>query len=231
MGLIKNAINFGNGFNIGAVAPIDSRMRVESVSDLTSVWTAEIPEYKGMIVTVMDTSEVYVLKDADNYTSLDSWVKLGSASGTDSALKDAKAYTDQEVNKLADGAVHKNTNAIATLNGTVETKGSVAYAVAAEKSRAMLAEQANADAIAAEVTARTNAINNLDADVTSSGNTYVTVNVTEENGVITSVNVTESDIASASALTAEISARQEAVSGLNEDISDEVTRATQAEAG
>ena len=72
MGLIKNAINFGNGFNIGAVAPIDSRMRVEKVADLTSVWTAEIPAYKGMIVTVMETSEVYVLKDADNYTSLDS---------------------------------------------------------------------------------------------------------------------------------------------------------------
>ena len=114
MGLIKNAINFGNGFNIGAVAPIDSRMRVEKVSDLTSVWTAEIPAYKGMIVTVMDTSEVYVLKDADNYTNINSWVKLGSASsaasGAADALKQAKAYTDQ----LASGAVKTNTTAIPT---------------------------------------------------------------------------------------------------------------------
>lgn len=133
MGLIKNAINFGNGFNIGAVAPIDSRMRVELLSDLTTVWTAAIPAYKGMVVTVMETSDVYVLKDVDNYTNIDSWVKLGSASaaadGAADALTQAKAYTDQEVKELADGDVKTNTEAIATLNGDAETDGSVAKVV------------------------------------------------------------------------------------------------------
>ena len=137
MGLIKNAINFGNGFNIGAVAPIDSRMRVELLSDLTTVWTAAIPAYKGMIVTVMETSDVYVLKDVDNYTNIDSWVKLGSASaaadGAADALTQAKAYTDQEVKELADGAVNTNTSAIAILKGDAETDGSVAKAVADAK--------------------------------------------------------------------------------------------------
>ena len=137
MGLIKNAINFGNGFNIGAVAPIDSRMRVELLSDLTTVWTAAIPAYKGMVVTVMETSDVYVLKDVDNYTNIDSWVKLGSASaaadGAADALTQAKAYTDQEVKELADGAVNTNTDAIAILKGDAETDGSVAKAVADAK--------------------------------------------------------------------------------------------------
>ena len=212
MGLIKNAINFGNGFNIGAVAPIDSRMRVKSVEDLTSVWTAEIPAYKGMIVSVMDTSEVYVLKDADNYTSIDSWVKLGSASGTADALKDAKAYTDQEVKKLTDGAVKTNTTAIAKLNGDVNTVGSVAKAVAdavaAEKSRAEGKEGELKTAIDNEKTARENAINALDANVDSTGGSHVTVHVTEADGVITSVTVAESDIASASSLTAEANTRK-----------------------
>ena len=215
MGLIKNAINFGNGFNIGAVAPIDSRMRVKSVEDLTSVWTAEIPAYKGMIVSVMDTSEVYVLKDADNYTSIDSWVKLGSASGTADALKDAKAYTDQEVKKLTDGAVKTNTTAIAKLNGDVNTVGSVAKAVAdavaAEKSRAEGKEGELKTAIDNEKTARENAINALDATVggtaIAEGN-HVAVQVVEENGKLKSLTVTENDIASASDLTAEANTRK-----------------------
>ena len=225
MGLIKNAINFGNGFNIGAVAPIDSRMRVKSVEDLTSVWTAEIPAYKGMIVSVMDTSEVYVLKDADNYTSIDSWVKLGSASGTADALKDAKAYTDQEVKKLTDGAVKTNTTAIAKLNGDVNTVGSVAKAVAdavaAEKSRAEGKEGELKTAIDNEKTARENAINNLDATVgetTIAEGKHVAVQVVEENGKLKSLTVTENDIASATGLTAETKAREDADKDINAKI-------------
>ena len=225
MGLIKNAINFGNGFNIGAVAPIDSRMRVKSVEDLTSVWTAEIPAYKGMIVSVMDTSEVYVLKDADNYTSIDSWVKLGSASGTADALKDAKAYTDQEVKKLTDGAVKTNTTAIAKLNGDVNTVGSVAKAVAdavaAEKKRAEGKEGELKTAIDNEKTARENAINALDATVggtaIAEGN-HVAVQVVEENGKLKSLTVTENDIASATGLTAETKAREDADKDINAKI-------------
>ena len=239
MGLIKNAINFGNGFNIGAVAPIDSRMRVELLSDLTSVWTAEIPAYKGMIVTVMETSDVYVLKDVDNYTNIASWVKLGSAdaanNGAADALTQAKAYTDQEVKKLADGAVKTNTDAIATLNGDAETDGSVAKAVATEKARAEAKEGELNNAITAETAARKAAINGLDAEVTSTDGSHVTVKVTEVDGVITAVNVTESDIASASATTNAIATEktraEAAESGLTDAIEAEKTRALAVESG
>ena len=65
-------------------------------------------------------------------------VKLGSASaaasGASNALTEAKAYTDAEVKKLADGAVKTNTDKIATLNGNAQTEGSVAKAVADAKS-------------------------------------------------------------------------------------------------
>ena len=85
MALIKNAINFGNGFNIGAVGPIDARMRVQYLSDLTSAWTDAIPSYPGMIVTVMydgtsgttPLGHVYVLKNTDA-TKLENWVKLST---------------------------------------------------------------------------------------------------------------------------------------------------------
>ena len=64
-------------------------------------------------------------------------------------------------------------------------------------------------------TAVGNAVSGLDADV-SGNSAHVTVGVVEADGVITAVTVSESDIASASALTAEIAARK-AVDGVNGD--------------
>ena len=76
-------------------------------------------------------------------------------------------------------------------------------------------------------------IDKLDAEVTSTDGSHVTVKVTEVDGVITAVNVTESDIASASATTAAIEAEktraEAAESGLTADIKAEIGRATSAE--
>lgn len=62
----------------------------------------------------------------------------------------------------------------------------------------------------------TTTIEGLDADVTSTGGEFVTVQVTEEDGVITAVTVTETDIASKTALDAETTARK-AVTGVQAD--------------
>ena len=81
MARFNNAITFGNAFNIATNAPIDSRMRVEHVTDLTSseTWPGDkAPLYNGMIVVVTDTSDIWVLKDVDNYNDLDlGWTKIG----------------------------------------------------------------------------------------------------------------------------------------------------------
>lgn len=77
MAIIKNAITFGSGFNITAQGPIDSRMRVETVADLTSVWGAEAPAYVGMVVTVSETGDLYVLVNEDA-AQKDSWKRVGS---------------------------------------------------------------------------------------------------------------------------------------------------------
>ena len=141
------------------------------------------------------------LKELQDYITSDA---AGAATMTQ-AIADNKKAIEDEVNR-ATAAEQENTNAIATLNGTVETDGSVAKAVAdavaSEKTRAMAAEKANADAITAETQNRINAINALNANVNSTGGSHVIVNVTEVGGVITAVNVTESDIASANELDA-----------------------------
>lgn len=117
MGIIKNAIPFGSGFNIGAAAPIDARMRVETVNDLTTCWTGDLPAFPGMSVVVMSEAKTYVLKTTgkDAYgkptcdpTKADNWVEVGSGAGSlaiDSFTIDAetgaiKEATDKNVGQI-----------------------------------------------------------------------------------------------------------------------------------
>lgn len=82
MGIIKNRTTFGSGFNIKSEGPIDSRMIVEFLSDLTTVWNSDAPSYEGMVVSVLEDGNVYVLQDVD-FTQESNWKKIGSDSGSD----------------------------------------------------------------------------------------------------------------------------------------------------
>jgi hypothetical protein len=77
MGIVKNSITFGSGFNITAEGPIDSRMVVETIGDLTTVWGTDFPVFEGMVVSVLEDNNVYVLK-AKPFSNLENWKKIGS---------------------------------------------------------------------------------------------------------------------------------------------------------
>ena len=79
MGIIKNSITFVSGFNITAEGPIDSRMVVEYIEDLTTVWNSDAPAYEGMVVSVLEDGNIYVLRDVD-FTDINNWKKQGSDS-------------------------------------------------------------------------------------------------------------------------------------------------------
>ena len=82
MGINKNAITFGAGFNISLPNAIDSRMVVDNINDLTTSWKIEgLPTYKGMVVSVKEDGNIYVLTD-DNYEDPNNWKKIGSDSET-----------------------------------------------------------------------------------------------------------------------------------------------------
>ena len=87
MGIIKNSITFGSGFNITSEGPIDSRMVVEYIDDLTTVWDSDAPAFEGMIVSVLEDDNVYVLKNKD-FTIFDNWKKIGSDNNGGSAISD-----------------------------------------------------------------------------------------------------------------------------------------------
>lgn len=78
MGIIKNAINWGTGFNIQSQGPIDSRSIVEFKRDLTDpeIWNSEAPSYVGMLVSVLENSNLYILTDS-NFTIDDNWKEIG----------------------------------------------------------------------------------------------------------------------------------------------------------
>lgn len=77
----KNALTYGYGFNITAKGPVDSRLIVDSVSDLTSVWGVDAPAYQGMIVSVLETGTAFILNGEDA-SVLDNWSELGSGTGS-----------------------------------------------------------------------------------------------------------------------------------------------------
>lgn len=73
-----NTFSLGAGFNITGQEPIDSRIVVGLLSDLTneSTWTG-VGLYNGLVVAVTETSSLYVLKNRDDVTNPESWVAVG----------------------------------------------------------------------------------------------------------------------------------------------------------
>lgn len=124
MAIIKNAVPFGSGFNIGASGPIDSRMRVAYKTDLTTVWGADAPSYAGMVVSVLEENKLYVLKNDGfdsnglpipaDFKNETSWICIGENGGVNEdavseivakILSDGK-YIDE--NKLAEELANIN---------------------------------------------------------------------------------------------------------------------------
>lgn len=73
-----NTFSLGAGFNITGQEPIDSRIVVGSLSDLTNegTWTG-VGLYNGLVVAVTESSSLYVLKNRDDVTNPESWVAVG----------------------------------------------------------------------------------------------------------------------------------------------------------
>ena len=78
MAIIKNSITFGSGFNITSEGPIDSRMVVENILDLTTVWDSNAPAFEGMMVSVLEDGNIYVLTDSD-FSDINNWNKIGAS--------------------------------------------------------------------------------------------------------------------------------------------------------
>lgn len=82
----RGSFNFSQNFEVFRAAPLDARQKVQYYTDLVlpSTWedAANIVWlYNGAIVVVTEdpSAGVYWLQDVANYTSYDSWVRVGSS--------------------------------------------------------------------------------------------------------------------------------------------------------
>ena len=100
MGIIKNSITFGSGFNITSEGPIDSRMVVENISDLTTVWNSDAPAYEGMAVSVIEDGNIYVLTNA-NFRDFNNWKKQGSDGNSSGVSKYSLPIMTEEMKSAA----------------------------------------------------------------------------------------------------------------------------------
>ena len=75
----KGYVDFAVNFEPTGQSPLDARLVVDEIADLTNASTyASKNYYRGMTVTVNEDQCIYILKDPNNITNPASWVKVGS---------------------------------------------------------------------------------------------------------------------------------------------------------
>lgn len=101
-----NTFSLGAGFNITGQEPIDSRIVVSALSDLTTqeTWNG-VGLYNGLVVAVTESSTLYVLKNRDDVTNPESWVAVGGDVSADlGELKsDVEGLKTSKQDKVAAG--------------------------------------------------------------------------------------------------------------------------------
>lgn len=76
MANLPGTFTFGDSYQVSAQSPFDSRSVVNTIADLTAddSWNKNTHRpYKGMVVSVASTGDVYVLLDEKNPHSINNW--------------------------------------------------------------------------------------------------------------------------------------------------------------
>ena len=76
--LFNGMIPFASAIKPTGAQPLDDRTVVKSFADLLAEDTFGLAKYNGMLVTVVEDKQVYMLTDASNSNIAESWVAVGS---------------------------------------------------------------------------------------------------------------------------------------------------------
>jgi hypothetical protein len=80
--LFNGKILFASAMQPTGAHPLDDRTVVKSLTDLYDSNTFGLAKYNGMIVAVIDEQKLFMLVDASNSTSKESWVEVGADNGS-----------------------------------------------------------------------------------------------------------------------------------------------------
>lgn len=76
--IFNGMIPFASAIQPTGAQPLDDRVVVATMADLTDASTFGDAKYNGMLVAVIETQQVYMLVDDVNSTNSDSWVQIGT---------------------------------------------------------------------------------------------------------------------------------------------------------
>lgn len=174
---------------------------------------AEIKKYLDTtaletLVGQIKAEDAKVLAAAQKYTD-DAGALYDAAGSAATAESNAKAYTDE----LANGQVKTNKEAIATLNGDVNTEGSVAKAIADAKAL-IDADVAAVDAKAVKNAQDIAAINNETTGILAQANSYTDTEVAKVQGEVDALETYVGAIPEGATATSVIGYVQERTAGI-----------------
>lgn len=99
--IFNGMIPFASAIQPTGAQPLDDRVVVATMADLTDATTFGDAKYNGMLVAVVETQQVYMLVDDVNSTNSDSWVPVGTDfSGDISDLSDRVDDVETDVENL-----------------------------------------------------------------------------------------------------------------------------------
>ena len=224
--LYNSGASFGFSLNYNTAVPVDTRIVVKTITDLKDPQTwisgkydAEHDEnnvytvYPGLAVTVTDEKTIYVFSNetVNGTTIADAanWSRLATGNNT-GALQTEVDNIETAVGLNADGTHITTTGNYTQEATTIAGEISALDSELRNTNDALGTKEDSKETdtafgrIAKEVAERTAAIEALDAEKEGSDEAdFITVKVTEVDGVITAVDVTSKDIASSTELKAE----------------------------
>lgn len=171
--IVSDLVGEGDGQVESVDAKITKAINDLDVNEISGDYIKSVKQVDGKIEATTGTFHF----DAAGAADAAKTAVIGTSADASSAdtIYAAKKYAEEKAN-----AAKSDAEAAASADATAKADAALASAKADAKAK----------------------IEALDAEVTSTDGSHVTVKVTEVDGVITAVNVTESDIASAAALAA-----------------------------
>lgn len=96
--IFNGMIPFASAIQPTGAQPLDDRVVVATMADLTDASTFGDAKYNGMLVAVIETQQVYMLVDDVNSTNSDSWVQIGTDFSLDISNIESRIDTLEYVN-------------------------------------------------------------------------------------------------------------------------------------
>lgn len=188
---------------------------VETANGTSSnVSGALIPVYKDS--ALQSIKLLHATNDTKPTYSNGEWTDIAAASQTEANLALCYAYLNVNGQTVIEAVPVGSFLRESEFKNGLQVSGGEVSVKKDSTSEDFLSIGADGVKISGIADAISTAVNALDAEITSTGGSKVTVAVTEVDGKITAVTVSENDIASDTALSSEITARK-AVTGINAD--------------